>query len=717
MNTPYVNNLQDAVEGTIDGYVEQQTTTSGQESATKMSMYYAHGETETAAGTYEKALETSDTADRINNSAVEVTTEAGNVVTSATQASTDAENAKNNVSSAANSIQLAANSISTFYKDVSALFSVAQTQDMKTDLYKLTQKARDAARKAACIAEEASLKALDATIVASRTVAPTVLENATTAEANATTVSDATTATNTAALENFQASNTALIEANKLELEAVGNYNIAKAENTAVSNNLEEVQMIANGDLNVQVLGRAGDAFQASFDAFISPYDFRSDCDGIEENNKPEKYENVVKNYYAFIVPKAEETNMNADYAWKNRKNGYAFAPTANPPAKIIYDFFTYPEVIEENGGREKPIEGTTVYDVADWKGNAVVKGANYVVFIFLEFTDEYKDKPSQPSNLLSLPSLPFILKADLETASCITITAPDDTSSDLPTYASVSFEGVANEVDVEYRLMLLNKADAEAARRNSGEDYISSCDQGDKCKEWKVELAAEVLAAKAIQEEIEQLNIDLAVAKVDNTNARGSMEVAKKVLQNVERRLDKNPDDPALKKAKQEAEKDLKAATALHDKTSAKVKKIEEKQAAAFEEFVALEVQIVKLEAKIKANCDGKHSDSGNSMTYAKGDSASSAFIFDESIAQSLLPGTYTTFDAVTLKGESVSGSVTLDHATTDNFGNLLRSDEEYSAVILAVYAGELEERTQYADILSNFSTAAILKYDLILG
>ncbi|MEO1261790.1 MAG: hypothetical protein AAFZ15_23500 [Bacteroidota bacterium] len=361
------------------------------EQAAKLSLYYAHGQTEQASNKLKEEQKKASAAGVQYHTAYNASEICTNIVTAATAAATDANNTAASVSTAAANIQGAANAVSRLAGDVSIMLALSTAKDYGSKLQDLVKKAAKEAQKAADEAEETTINSLNTTIEAAQTRANGTLAQAKTVQGDVgnlvkTLDSDFDTLQG---LVNTDLN--ALATAIQTEKEKSGVYETALAEYEAIQTAEVFINEHVNNNLLFAVAGNdtTGGLFSLSFDAF-------PDQSNIKE--------------YRMIITTADDAPTFDIRSAKavNKKYYTRVIPRTN--AKSYTRNFMTPEYIANNPDKTQ----TPWVAALDFKGDPVERGTPFVFFVYVVYTAEYQSESNDTAGYLSLPSADFTLLCQL---------------------------------------------------------------------------------------------------------------------------------------------------------------------------------------------------------------------------------------------------------------------------------------------------------------
>lgn len=302
--------------------------------------------------------------------------------------------------------------------------------------------------------------------------------------------------------------------------------------------------------------------------------------------------------------------------------------------------------------------------DLLDSDNDAFLFGQNYVVFLLIVFTEDYKKEINTFDDYLSAPSEVFNIKNTLKPAEDIVVTT-GNTSSKINFSVAESSQDLKQ---IEYRCLFLPYPDGLLT--NEELNTVES----------KIELLEEDEEMIAFTNEIDQLNEEIKEIEKELKSLKEDLiELNKKP---------KTPHDPKNEAAIQN--------------TSKKIENFEIALKQAREKLEFTELKLDKLEVEIartKAN-------------YPKAVKNGNAFFFNLNLAQNIPAGNYTPASSPQETDGITAFHAKIDSATTDNFGNPLIEGTHYIPVVLSYYNGLAINKNKYSNILSDWENTDTFAY-----
>lgn len=714
MSNTFDQQLASAVRGTLNQLATAESTTENQESAAKLSLYYAHGQSEITKDNYEKAVEKSKEDRQNNELAVNAGYVATNVVAVAGSAASDAASARTNITTAAAAMQTAADAITGLSSRMAGILAIAQAEDNKTDLSKMASSARSASASAAQLAEIATVEFLNATIDASKETASAVVNHATKAQTDINSLSAATQAQLTNAIAATTNANNKISTNLQAERVASGNYHRSRVESSADQGVLTYVNKVTNQNINLK-----GDPDDSDGKTLIVKYN----------TNRSSKH---VEAYRVIIVPSDQGSGFDLNTAMSLAKE-YYFQIGANDFKGRSFEATLYMEGAQ---GEPKDLSVLSFKEVTDVNGDPVIQGKSYNAFVLTVFTNEYKNRNRLTDDFLSNASQPYISQATLPAADTesIKLHSPNESEDKDQTALRVDFQ--VNEAAyekyksiLEYRVIILSEENVRASYKN-----VIALQKVIEQERTQAHSTAAEMEAKEATEQIGRLSaqannltthINSVISRVMDVYERNS-DVAK-MLPAIER-LNKwkakfsSDDETALKKlitntatstldpnVLADLESDLKEIlTDLRQRAS--VQKSMASVKSSLQKKDGLREKATKArELSRKAEAEAQK---------AMKEASDSDFFFDLQLAETVSDGNYTLANPSEGTKSKKSGSddaktammAVLDKTATDNYGQPLEYGKSYGVYILAASnSSDPDKMNTYANSLTKVYTCQV--------
>ncbi len=487
MNSTYKKELSSSIKNSNKEFVKEEYKLDHKKNASKVSLYYAHGQTEKTHNNFISTREDSKAAEKLNKKVVKATNFTENVVLAAKQSLQDSSSTTSNVSTAAANMQIAANAITKLASDVAALKSVAKNTANESKILHHTNKANELIQHAAKKAEEVSLVSMQATIEAAQATASTVVTNA---EASLEAVKSlhSSTAANYSNLQELTVTdNENLTTARKNEKLASAKFDITKRQDMAIKATRRQVNKVSNHHLTMkdpQVKKNKGEHAEL--------WPFSEIPAGDSYTIRFESYDNEehIKNY-RLIVAKYDDAEAFDINIAKDLDPGtyYQFAPAApNNSKKRAYSHTFYLldakehaipnhhfRIVEDgkkwhiqdnSDGMIELMDNVVTHLAVDYKGKPLERGTPYVAYVYAVYEENYQRTIDSTVGDLSQPSKKLTLQQYLYSPDKVSMYNPYFNSRNI----AVSFQLPIEHYDpmrIEYRIMAVESVNVMAKEIN----------------------------------------------------------------------------------------------------------------------------------------------------------------------------------------------------------------------------------------------------------
>ncbi|MEP0264340.1 hypothetical protein [Dokdonia sp.] len=680
----YNDNLHSGIVTSLNNQEIELKKLKGQFDASMLSLYYSEGSRITAAEKLNKASEEYESHKNISEQAVIDSDVSTNVLQSATKAKEIVANTVTNTAVAAANVQVAANAILKLASDTGSIYSIVQAANFGGDIYDQSNEAKKLMDDTAYLAESVSQYSMEASGAIAEVATGILADKATATDTGVKNLLGVTTADLDTASATVTAANETLATTNKAEKEAEGtleNINsIYYASESAYHLNNEELNL----DLKVVV---AKDIVSKDYKYTVSFNPFMSAFKGPNVGTKPYP----VETYYVLLVKDAVKKNFSISNAESIINND-----PDNKDKKY--------KKISATGTTEPYSKTITSKELNDVNGNPFELGSTYVVFVFADLSTEYKRIINTFDNYLTASSPSFAITDHLIPATHISVGPPKKkTPTDAPPSTAVTNEqvvtfNVAKNVatKIEYRCIFLPD-DKTLTKGLLTVGELRSIEN-----EQKALQAAEDEYTAEIHE-LEEL-----LTKEKNTK-EGLIEQIRALEKQIE---DGKTTNDGKVPAKPKKDKDAK--TKLLNTTQSKIDEYLKK----------LEKLMIEIKAKALNHSHMAYEIPGfcfNLMIAEKIPAGSYKEVKEivSALASLEAPPSGTGKDAkapsakVKANGISLSGSLVVTKAMTDNFGNRLQKGYSYIPVILSMSNDVENINKQITNALSDFKNTPSFTYD----
>ncbi|MEO8237526.1 MAG: hypothetical protein ABI576_05405 [Flavobacterium sp.] len=632
----YNENLHSSVLSSLESQEMTKKQLSAQLNASMFTLYYAEGAEIVAQEKLEATTSMYTEKQLINTVVVKNKNMADNLLLSANQQKTYTTQSVTNMAVCASNIQIAANSIVRLASDIGSIYSIINAADYGTQIYQQAFEAYNLINKTAYIAEENSQHAMTA--------------SASIAEVATSTIADEAKLTNTSVNNLLQVTTTDLNVITAIlttDNDTKSKASIAtRAAEGAIKCNMVEYEASKkayqfnnekfNQNLNVDVpalFDKDKGHFTVSFNYYKSPFSPK-DKDTETQNLGLDK---PVQNYNIILV--------------KDSKKSFFNVSTAEDLLTNTSQFKRIP--VPHDSGKVETSVNIRFNELLDSDNEPLVLGQNYVAFLLIIFTENYKKEINTFDEYLSAPSETFTLTHTLNNADGITVSRESESKDLSKINFTVEKENHLTPAEIDYRCFLLPYPDDLLTTNkdlNTLEFDIETLELQQEIKTVEEEIIS-------LKEEIDNIKSGANEATPDTTKTAKDQDLAK-------------PKNSNFKNALSEADNKLNLATEQLKKLNAQLAESEKKQ--------------------------------------PKGGVNKNAFFFNLNLAENIAAGNYTS--AKHHKGTTLAAEI--NSTSTDNFGNPLIENKKYIPVVLSFYSGHEVNKSKYTNSLSDWQNTTPVSY-----
>lgn len=644
----YNENLNASVAISLQTQELKLSTTQTKLNAGMFTLYYAEDAKITAQEKLKKTEQKYADQETIKDEAVENNNLSTNLAATASQEKQFNLQSVANTATAAANVQIATNAIIGLASDIGSIVSILNAADYGSQIFEQTLVVNKLMNDTAYNAEVSSQLAMDASYRTAEVTANTVSDMAI---STGTSITDLLTILNsqlgaTTALQITE--NTAFTDAATAQKKAEGELIDANVEYDAAKETY--LLSINKLNLNLQITNKSNSEFTVEFSPYTNP--FYNDLTYSPFN------ENPVENYYVFVVNESEKSMFSIATA-----EGLIDTPEI---AHQIYptDFTDISETISIN-------------DIKDINNNDLSLGENYVVFVLVQFTIDYKKTLNNFEDYLTSASSSFVLTTPLNSPDADSITVsflPEDNTEKYTTQV-LQFDLIEpNPVKVDYRCMFLPNNSTKVNQMFKTEDLLSVE------KQIVIEINNEINKIKDEEDEIKQFNNQNLIDSL--TNELNDLTEKK----------------AALNQSNNEEAADGKGTSNSSDDDIDK-------------QISDLKNRLKQLNAIDLRNINPILESQNEQKTTSK-----PGFFFNQLIAENVTDGNYIipTKEQITFDPKTNKKSVILPilENTTDNFGNPLIEGNEYIPVIVSMASGPKKITLQFSNSISDFKNTDTFIY-----
>lgn len=381
MNT-YNENLQQTVVNTLSAMSLQQSSLDSVQTIAEFNLYQAQDADITARDKLAKTQFDISVWQGITEQSLLNENQVFNLLASATEANADVTSSITNTATAASNVQIASNAISVLASDIGAAMNIATASLFDTDVYKRIVNANSFINE---VANESKRIAKDAMNASSYTSEITTTEVLAQTQALKSQI-DNIFKSSKAELDNFFnqaiAENTQIGQASQAERQAEGALKDADREVAAIDTAYSKANSQLNYGLQINVI--SGTQIEVYFESLPTPFPTFS---STVASAIP--IPDAAPSYYLALLPSQSQATFSLDQAQQLFAQR---APGDDQTFIPVEPMLNYPVTLDK-----------------DVNGNSITAGSSYVAYLFIELSQAYKQFISNFSDLLSAPSQAFV--------------------------------------------------------------------------------------------------------------------------------------------------------------------------------------------------------------------------------------------------------------------------------------------------------------------
>lgn len=705
----YNENLHSTVLTSLQSQELDEKKKKAQLNAAMFSLYYAEGARITASEKLELANDELTRKAAMKEQAVNNSNIATNLLASAKQQETYVSQSVTNTAVSAANIQNAKNAIVKLAGDMGSVFSMVHAADFGGDIYDHSKTAHQLINKTASKAEKASLEAMEATTLTAQISSKAVSQKAQNTHSAIKNLLEVVSTEFDSISTAVNADNAQVAAANTKEKAAEG---ILEDFNTDYYAS-KMAYKLTNKELNLNLKAKANpnsnDSYTVSWKRIKSPFQ--------KDSSKPWY---PVDDYYIMLVKDEKKSTFNASVAERLSNES---------TEKKVFMKIQAPSASAKAGTKPHPSKLTETLNISslhDSDGDELVRGSNYVVFVFATYNREYKKLINNYEEFLSAPSAPFSLTYSLVAAdpSTFVITEEEFESKKTTLTGEKESDGVEQ-----------GTASESTTQRLSAPQFSTqfTFEMGEKDnKEYQVQyrcmfLPSDVDITKGLLTSAGLRQIATETKSLEKITAEYEPKIAALESQMLDEKIGEEISKLQTKmtnlKAQEQELKDKMNPTSPKDPqpTAAEKKKYQSSLNGILKDLVNTNTKlnklneipnaIVALQKNMKSDLDSLQMD----------DIHQAGLFFNLTLAENVSAGNYSpagkppkkTGSSATdkkakgtpEKSAPITWAVDLGPQTTDNFGNPLIQGNSYVPVVLTVSTAAEENLKQFTNALSDFT------------
>ncbi len=394
MNT-YNENLQQTVINTLAALASQQTKLSSQNTSAEYNLYYAQGAEITAQDKLSDTKKATKVSDAVNQQSRLNDYQAVNLLATVTGFNSDVTNSRANSATAAANIQIASNAIALLASDIGAALNIASASLFNTDTYFRIQEANAYINEVANEAKTLSMKGMEASAQTSEIIATDLLNQTTAVKTKLDQMLKTTQTQFDQISAQIISESQALGQASMQEHQAEGLLADASSEYASILEAYQNTNQQLNYALTINQSSQK--SFTVSFNTLSEPHP-RFQSGEASKIKIPSK--DGFPRYFIALVPEDKKSLFSSDQAQQlfaqygdvdgllaapENRRFYPITQVSGPSVQQCFDY------------------GVDVYGVA------IEPGKNYVAYLYIELSMEYKRFIGNFSDVLSAPSAVFV--------------------------------------------------------------------------------------------------------------------------------------------------------------------------------------------------------------------------------------------------------------------------------------------------------------------
>lgn len=399
----YNENLRSIVFDSIQSREMDRKKLNAQLNASKVSLYYAQGESISAKEKLQLASEKLAFKGKVKQQTVENANLASNVQASVNQQKKYSDASVTNVATCASNVQIAANAVLKLASDVGSIFSIVNAADYGADIYSNAEEVKTLIDKTAYDSEKASQMAMEASAYTAEIAFNKVVSQSELVNSGLKTIHETALKEYESMAAEVTVDNTTLANDYNKEQLAEGNRQDIQTDYKAAV----EAYAFFNKELNLNLVVKpkyntnftAGvkkpKALEVSFSPLQNPFE--------SIGNK----EAIVKSYFLILVKNSKRKTFSIEDA-----EGLVHKPEEDAKTKRKH-FISLPVT----GKRDKKVYSKEIElsEILDSDGQEFAPGEDYVVFVFAEYEEAYKRVINDFENFITSPSSVFSMPLVLE--------------------------------------------------------------------------------------------------------------------------------------------------------------------------------------------------------------------------------------------------------------------------------------------------------------
>ncbi len=388
----YNENVRDTVSGVLGGLQTEEKNAEANQTAACFALYYSQGANIVAEDKLYQVRAKYKQAREIGVQGVENENLANNLLVTASGLNGDAAAGVTNAAAAASNFQIAATTITQLATEIGKAYTLVSVEDCGTEIYKMTDMAKQFIQETATLAESMSYTAMEASTLSSKIMANQLFTETEAVKAGIDSLLTVTDAEFNKLGERQAADSARVDDTLSEEQRNEGALAIANEEYSAIRSAYDMSKQELNFDLKVEV--ENSESIRIFFEKYSQP--FTDNSLNLSNKQSEIKIPPADPKYYAVIVPADEASLFNIELAEAKfaQNRDELFLPC-----------------MDEDRVKDADLQSGVSYKAKyDINGGVVEAGKSYTVFLYVALSNEYKAFINDFHDLLSVASDPFVL-------------------------------------------------------------------------------------------------------------------------------------------------------------------------------------------------------------------------------------------------------------------------------------------------------------------
>lgn len=724
--------------------------------ASKFSLYYAQGETITAAQKLEIATLQYNHQQQTYKEAVVDSDFSTNVLSSANSSKTYVDQSVSNTAVAAANVQIAANAIVKLAGDIGNAFNIVDAGDYGTEIYQQAKYANEVISDTAFNAEQASEIGMNTSSDIAEVPTTSLASKAQTTDDSMKSLLAAVEADFQAKSEAMEADNDALAAANTTEKAAEGTVEENNVNYAAVSDSYDMSNEELN--LNLQVTIPFPEAntgeFVVSYNAYTSPFPQPIEAgDPLNENYPVGEYYIMIVKYdksSIFSISNAEgliqETQVIPEGLPNAGKNRYWTVDPADRIESLMPPGIIDVEVLPPYSaiGNEY-IQPLNLDQMVDSDGDPLETGVNYVAFVLATLTNEYKKLINTYDDYITAPTKKFNITTYVHAVNHnnIFVLNPTDGQNEV-SLVDITGSMEMGNLDLSFKLSETETINIKDGKLTFDTKVDAKVDASLEIGPIDIHADADLTFGNEQEIEIDETKQLVVFITPDLVNVGLDIEYRALFLPNDTEsinnlltvndlnqilKITENDDSLVFKWAEelrviidemeendetiQETQNEIKA---IKDEIDGSTKKVKKSTTDRLEELKALLKDLKAAKVEIGVRLEEAKQEVIELIATMNDANEVPKFFFDLTIAQKVPFGSYTPItdeNKISVPGFDI-WCFQIQASTTDNFGNRLIQGKEYIPSILTVTDYEdYAENQKYTNAYSEITEEGVFVYE----